>query len=104
MKMAYEFAFSTGRPVVFVEVEGGRKVQSKKNNTIPLDAMEDVCRYEVGFVCEPDEVLDAVVKTSTISLSEWRERIRAVQGKYFYNFGSAARPVADKIAELAQSA
>jgi YidC/Oxa1 family membrane protein insertase len=101
--VAYEYAFSTGRPVIFVDVEGGRKVQSDKNRQLPLDAMEDVCRYEVGVVCRPGEIIEAVQKVANTGLAEWRDRIKAVQGKYFYNFGVAAQPIADAIAELARS-
>lgn len=99
--IAFEFAFSMRRPVVFVEVEGGRKVQSELNRTIPVAAMEDVCRYDVGLVCGPAEVVSSVSEAVAIGKEQWRCRIKSVQHKYFFNFGDSACAIADQIVELA---
>jgi len=98
--MAFEFAFSTCRPVVSVNVEGNRKILSIKNVEIEADAMEDVCRFEIGSVCAPELVNESIANIYERGILSWAHEISLVRDRYLYNFGNSSKIIASKIKDL----
>lgn len=98
--VAYEYAFSTGKSVVFVDVKGGQKIQSVRNKEIQIRPMEDTCRYEVGSVCKPEQVTQCVVDLLGRDDSESKEKVLKLREKYFYNFGHAAAEISGLIENI----
>ena len=98
--IAYEFAFSTGRPVIFVDVAGGQKIQSVRNLEINLEPMEDVCRFEIGLVAKPDDVYKSVTDVFEKGVSKWSDTIVIARKKYLYNYGESAIVIASCLKNL----
>jgi hypothetical protein len=98
--IAYEYVFATERPVVFVEVEGGQKIQSVYNRKIPLKAMEDVCRHGVGMVVSEDNVASAIDNLLSNSPEEWADKIGTTRDQYIFNFRCSAATIARDLIEL----
>mgnify|MGYP003749275313 FL=1 len=101
--MAFEFAFSTCRPVVSVNVEGNRKILSINNTKISADAMEDVCRFEIGTVCTPQLTNESIRNIYEQGVHSWAHKIALVRGKYLYNFGNSSKVISLKIKDLSNS-
>ena len=98
--IAYEFAFALGKPVVSVDVKGGQKIQSVLNTKIDARPMEDVCRYEIGIVSQPENVCAAVTKLIEEKSLVWAEKTKSARDKYLYNFGRSSKVIAEQIMSL----
>jgi YidC/Oxa1 family membrane protein insertase len=87
---AFEYAFGTERPALFVDVE--RKVMSPEWESLGIVPFEERMRDELGGVIAPDDARRAgeVVSTIVETASEYGDRIRAARDRELFNFGSAA--------------
>lgn len=95
--VAFEFAFGTGNPVIFMDVP--RKINSNELMNIQLPAMEDVCRNEVGLISNMQNIEKDMIRM--INEHEvWRDRIMKVRDRYVYNFGGSAKFAARYINEI----
>lgn len=88
--LAYEYAFATERPVLFVDLS--QKIVNAKFNAIGIEPVDPVLRHELGTVLGLDELSRApqAVEDLIARREEFVEGIRAARDKYVYNFGSSS--------------
>jgi YidC/Oxa1 family membrane protein insertase len=87
---AFEYAFGTERPVLFVDVEP--KVMNPGWGSFGMIPFEERVRADVGRVLDPVESsrAGAVAALLVGQAPVWTDRIRAARTREVYNFGSAA--------------
>lgn len=95
--IAFEFAFGTCKPVVSVNVEGARKIQSDKNTKIGIDAFEETARFDIGLVTSPESVNECIESIYKEGLDEWSTKIIKNREKYLYNFKNSSEIIANHI-------
>lgn len=96
--VAYEFAFATARPVVFVDVP--QKVSAAREQLPDLPAMEVICREEIGILTSRARIVENVGHLLAERYA-WRERIARARERYLYNFGNSKQVAAHQIWKLA---
>ena len=87
--IAYEFAFATKKPVLFVNTK--MKVENPEWEKIELTPVEISLRSNVGIALEKDE-LDNVRQSADHLLShsdEYRDKINEIKEQHLYSYGSA---------------
>lgn len=97
--VAFEFAFSTERPVVFLDTP--RKETNPNWRAIAGTPFEDRLRSEVGIVVEPGDrdALQTSIKAMLDYPKQYKDRIVEARDKEVFNFGTAAAVGASIIAE-----
>ena len=95
--IAYEFAFTTQKPVLFVNTP--MKVMNpdyQKIDTVPFDIW---VRNVIGTTVEPDHIEEAPEKIAYLfsHLDEYRNKIKELTAEYVYNLGSSAEVGAREI-------
>ncbi|MGE0495167.1 MAG: hypothetical protein AB7S38_38535 [Vulcanimicrobiota bacterium] len=95
---AFEYAFATARPVLFVDTPP--KVRNPNWKACGLPVFEDVTRYEVGRVVGGLDGLLATVKELLGEGDEGRSRRRALRQEKVYHFGSSAEVGARLLEQL----
>jgi YidC/Oxa1 family membrane protein insertase len=87
---AFEYAFGTERPVLFVEVEP--KVRNPDWRSLGIVPFEERTRSEVGQLLSPADAHGAGEAAAGLvgRSSEWADRIRAARGREVFNFGRTA--------------
>ena len=87
--IAYEFAFATKKPVLFVNTK--MKVENPEWEKLGITPAEIYLRKEVGVALEKDE-LDGVKAAADELLSsadKYREKIDALKTAHLYSYGTA---------------
>ncbi len=101
--VAFEFAFATGRPVVFVDAP--RKVNSVELASLDLPIMEKEARSEVGVVVGSiDTLSDGIEEAFSYSAADWVDRIAKARVKYVFNFGDSAEAGSRVLKEIGAGA
>jgi YidC/Oxa1 family membrane protein insertase len=97
---AFEYAFGTERPALFVDVPP--KAFNADWRSMGIAPFEERLRAEVGDVLAPTDVAVAgsVVQALVERSSEFSDRIRAAREREVYNFGSAASAGASLVDSL----
>jgi YidC/Oxa1 family membrane protein insertase len=87
---AFEYAFGTERPVLFVDVPP--KEMNPEWGSLAIVPFENRMRAEVGIVLDPDDATTAgaVVSDLVERSPSFAEQIRAARAREIYNFGGAA--------------
>ena len=87
---AFEYAFGTERPVLFVDVP--RKVMNDRWEDIDLPAFEDRARSEVGVVISMEDTKNAADHISSLieHPKAFSDQIIAVRDREIFNFRRAA--------------
>lgn len=98
--VAYEYAFTTERPVLFIDCEGAQKINSRLNKEILIKPMEDTCRFGVGVVCTPSEFTHKIVDRLIQGRGGWAMTICETRKQYLYNYQASSRYISAKIREL----
>ncbi|MBI3928070.1 MAG: hypothetical protein HY319_21180 [Armatimonadetes bacterium] len=88
---AYEYAFATERPVLFVD--GPRKISNPDWESLGLPAFEETYRARVGKVVPSDELprLAGAVESLLSEGEGFRQRLIETRNEAVFNFGQAAR-------------
>jgi YidC/Oxa1 family membrane protein insertase len=97
---AYEYAFATRRPVLFIDVPG--KTLNPNWRELGLPTFEDRMRREVGTVIAPDRVAE-VGRTAAQLLHDapsWADRLAALHEQHVYHPGRSAEIGAAALDEL----
>lgn len=98
--VALEYAFGTGRPVLFLDVP--YKIKNKRYNELEIEPLELSLRTEIGEVV-PAEELGSVTRVVDRLISErliYQKRIAALRDKYVYEFGRSSEIGARHIYDL----
>lgn len=101
--IAYEYAFTTCRPVLFIDTP--MKVMNPEYKKIDVKPINIWMREEIGTVVAPDhmnEVAGAVKKLIENS-DQYHEKIDRFVHEYVYNLGSSAQIGADYIISAIQA-
>jgi hypothetical protein len=87
---AYEYAFGTLRPVVFIDTP--QKVFNEEADAVAMDALERVLRDQVGSVIDTQRFPDMgpAVAENLASSSEWRSQLTSLRRRVVFNPGLAA--------------
>lgn len=96
--VSFEYAFSTERPVVFIDTP--RKVKNENWQDLGISPYEDRMRSEIGEIVEPGEPreLRSVIERMLEHRDHYRDRILEARDREIFNFGSAASAGAEIIA------
>jgi len=88
--VAFEYAFSTERPVVFLDTP--RKVKNENWQNLGISPFEDRMRSEVGEIVAPGEQreLRLTIERMLDEQNRYRDKIVEVRSREVFNFGSAA--------------
>src|SRR3989344_644897 len=101
--VAFEYAFGTERPVVFLDVP--KKVNNPSFETLQLQPLEVVAREKIGIVISPtrlEEVIPAITKLVE-KREEYHTCIRTLRSETVYELGSSSRAMGESIMSLARS-
>lgn len=95
--IAYEYAFTTYRPVLFVNTP--MKVMNPEYQKITVEPFNIWMREEIGKVLEPEHAVQAagVVEELFASMEYYHEKIAALADAYVYHAGSSAKVGAEYI-------
>lgn len=100
--VSFEYAFSTGRPVVFIDAP--RKVNSEELLKLNLNAVEDSLRSSIGVIAPSvNDLSENIVLVLSISDEEWKYRISNIRNKNIFNFMNAAQVGADILYDISIS-
>lgn len=97
---AYEYAFATLRPVLFIDTP--HKTRNARWQALGLPTFEDVMRAKVGTILSPDEV-SGVARHAERLLATARghaDRLASLRAEAVYNLGHSARIGARVLDEL----
>lgn len=94
---AYEFAFVTGKPAVFINTPP--KIHNREYSRYPMKPLELTLRAQVGAELEVDELGRLAERTEELLNHQtlYRERISRVLADTISNFGNSASVGADYI-------
>ena len=97
---AFEYAFGTSRPVLFVDV--ARKTKNKNWKLLGLDTFEDKMRFQLGTVIDPSSVksIGDQAKSLINNQNKHAQRIAEIRSKSIYNFGNASQSGAAVIDQI----
>ena len=89
--IAYEYAYTTYKPVVFVDTP--MKVMNPQYQKIGIEPINIWCRNEIGTILHMDEIDQAarVVRHTMEHSDEYHDRIEQFVNTYVYNLGSSAK-------------
>lgn len=95
--IAYEYAFTTCRPVLFVNTP--MKVMNPEYQKITVEPFNIWMREEIGKVLEPERAAQAagVVEELFASMEYYHEKIAALADAYVYHAGGSAKVGAEYI-------
>ncbi len=101
--IAYEYAFATLRPVLYVNVP--MKVKNPDYKEIGVEPIDIWIRDKIGVSVSPDELSDIarVVNGLFEQEAEYKEIIRKLRDEYIYNIGSSAERGAKYIISTIQA-
>lgn len=87
--IAWEFAFVTKRPVLFID--SPMKVMNNEYDKLGMEPMNLTLRTEVGAVVKPDELEKAngVIADMLAKREEYAEKIQKVYEEHVYNIGKS---------------
>ncbi len=97
---AFEYAFATERPVLFIDVPP--KVKNDDWQSLNMSPFEDHMRSEVGVIVQPGDVasISAAIGEMLSEPVAYRDHIASVRDHAIYNFGSSATAGASILNEL----
>lgn len=95
--IAYEFAYTTGRPVLFINTP--MKVMNPEYRKIDTEPSNIWMRERVGRVLEPAEISTAgeIVEEMLLQSEMYRDAIKEIAEEYVYNLGKSAQAGAEYI-------
>jgi YidC/Oxa1 family membrane protein insertase len=102
--IAFEYAFGTERPVLFVDLP--YKIKNKNYKKLGIEPFEVSIRSELGAIVSPNNLSGLNPPTDTISdkiktiLSKqdlFKEKIQKLRAKYVYKFGESSQIAAKTI-------
>lgn len=96
--VAFEYAFATNRPVLFVDIK--QKKYDGDNLDISLPSMEEECRKKVGIITtinRIDDDLEHLFRDRNL----WHKKIIQTREEYLYNFCHSKEVASRKIIEIA---
>ena len=102
--IAYEYAFTTERPVIFIDTP--MKVMNPKYKEIDLKPLDVVVRDKIGVRIKPEDVSESLVQTIQTVLDDknaYREKIKKARNEEVYNLGVSAKVGAEYIIEIIQN-
>ncbi|MBN1671914.1 MAG: hypothetical protein JXR37_12820 [Kiritimatiellae bacterium] len=88
---AYEYAFGTGRPVLFIDVP--QKIVNERYRDLGIEPIDVGIRHKIGRVLPPDRLdeIDRVISEMLDQKDAYVSRITEARDAYIYNFGSSSR-------------
>ena len=87
--IAWEFAFVTKRPVLFIDTP--MKVMNNEYDKLGMEPMNKKLRTEVGAVVKPDELekTNEIIADMLARREEYAEKIQKVYEEHVYNIGKS---------------
>ena len=88
--IAYEYAFGTERPVLFIDVP--QKVVNERYKEVGIEPMDISIRNRIGTIVNPRELdkLDAAIEYLLSNKDSFMREIVKARGEYIYNFGNCS--------------
>ena len=101
--IAYEYSFTTLRPVLYVDVP--MKVNNPDYKEVDVEPIDVWIRDKTGERIKPEEVGNAylIVEKLFGSADEYRNEILRIREEYIYNLGHSSEVAADYIIEQIQA-
>ncbi|SET21559.1 CDP-Glycerol:Poly(glycerophosphate) glycerophosphotransferase [Natronincola peptidivorans] len=101
--IAYEYAWGTERPVVFINTP--KKVNNQDYQELKLEPLEIKARKEIGIEVQLDDIheIDQYVEELISNKSKYVENIVRDREKYIFNWGNASEVGADYIIDYCKN-
>ena len=88
--IAFEYAFGTERPVVFVDVP--IKIKNPRYIDLDIEPLELLLRPKMGVIVSPDKIdtIPGIVTSLQEQKERYREQLRHLRGKSVFSFGQSS--------------
>jgi len=100
--LAFEYAFGTERPVIYLDVPP--KIKNKKFNHLNIEPLDYKLRSKIGVCIAPDKITE--VPTAIAKLineqDDYKKRIIGFREKYVFAFGSSSAVSAQAVMDITQ--
>ena len=98
--VAYEYAFGTERPILFIDVP--QKVINTKYKELGIEPIDINLRYNLGKVLKLEDIdrIDVYINDLILNKDQYAKTIKKTRNEMIYNFGSSSKIGADYIASL----
>jgi len=98
--VAYEYAFGTGKPILFIDVP--QKIVNPRYKEIGIDPVDISVRDKIGKVLKLKDIdkISDYVNELIINKDKYFERINKSRDEMVYNFGTSSKVGATYIASL----
>lgn len=98
--IAFEYAFGTERPVIFLNVPV--KIQNQEFRELGIEPVELALRSEIGVIVSPNELeaIPQIVSDLIRSRAAYKGRIAELRKEYVYEFGHSSETGAQHIIDL----
>ncbi len=95
-----EYAFGTGRPVLFIDVPP--KIRNENYSELDIEPLELSIRSRVGELISPNELEKVPQEIEKLFADRhiYRDRIRNLREEYIFNFGNSSKQGAKYILEI----
>jgi len=99
---AFEFAFATERPVIFVDTKP--KTNNKNWRKLNLPCAEDQIREEIGIIIAESNYdnLSSILNEMIHHKEKWSEKISKSRNRLVFNLGKSGFIASEKILQLTQ--
>jgi YidC/Oxa1 family membrane protein insertase len=98
--VAFEYAFGTERPVLFLDVP--HKINNGKFEELDIEPLELSIRSKIGVIVSPEELntVPQVIEKLKADQMVYKERIAELRDQNVYNFGHSSKIGAKHIIDL----
>jgi YidC/Oxa1 family membrane protein insertase len=98
--VAFEYAFGTERPVLFINTP--RKVHNPEYKRLGIEPLEVTLRSEVGENINIEDIssINEVILKLLRDRQKYKEKIQEIRNRYIYNWGDSARVSAEYIINM----
>ena len=88
--VAYEYAFGTERPVLFIDVPA--KVRNSRYKELGIEPMEISLRSEIGIIVSPKKLenIPRIISDLIAGEIDYKKRIIDLRKQYVYSFGNSS--------------
>lgn len=100
--LAFEYAFGTERPVIYLDVPP--KIKNKQFNHLNIEPLDSKLRSEIGICISPDKItaVPPAIARLINEQDDYKKRIVGFREKYVFAFGSSSAVGAQAVMDIAQ--
>ncbi|NLW45715.1 MAG: preprotein translocase YidC, partial [Firmicutes bacterium] len=98
--IAFEFAFGTERPVLFINTP--LKIDNPKYQELAIEPLEVIARNKIGLTVDLDQIdqVGQILASFTSDFQKYHDQIVDFRNQYIYNWMKSAPTGAEQIIKL----